>query len=238
MDFIVDNYIWFIVGGVILIMTLIGYIADKTEFVENQKAKDKEKKVKQEKKKKEKKSKEQEIFEKQINNGKNLVLEEGSIDYPVEIEEKPEEEIPVEVDTSFEDQMTGEDGLNFEEPIPAVEDTLSEVPSDSNNIDFETPIASVPESQETPVMENTFEGIDPDIMKPLEGGVLNLDKYAEEPTITEPVIEEPTLESPTLDTAAIPAEEVSEPPLPEVEEIKPAEESSFNDTSDDDVWKF
>lgn len=32
MEFIRDNYIWFIVGGVILIMAVIGYIADKTDF--------------------------------------------------------------------------------------------------------------------------------------------------------------------------------------------------------------
>ena len=32
MEFIVDNYIWFIVGTVILLMTLIGYIAERTDF--------------------------------------------------------------------------------------------------------------------------------------------------------------------------------------------------------------
>ena len=32
MDFIVDNYIWFIVIGVVILMAVIGYIADKTDF--------------------------------------------------------------------------------------------------------------------------------------------------------------------------------------------------------------
>ena len=32
MDFIMDNYVWFIVIGVIIIMAIIGYIADKTDF--------------------------------------------------------------------------------------------------------------------------------------------------------------------------------------------------------------
>ena len=45
MDFIVDNYVWFIVGGVIILMAVIGYIADKTDFGR----KGKENKVKEEK---------------------------------------------------------------------------------------------------------------------------------------------------------------------------------------------
>jgi len=30
--FIVDNYIWFIIGGIVLIMALIGYLAEKQDF--------------------------------------------------------------------------------------------------------------------------------------------------------------------------------------------------------------
>ena len=32
MQFIVDNYIWFIVGGVVLLMAIIGFFADRTDF--------------------------------------------------------------------------------------------------------------------------------------------------------------------------------------------------------------
>ena len=32
MDFLLDNYVWFICGGVIAIMTIIGYFAEKTDF--------------------------------------------------------------------------------------------------------------------------------------------------------------------------------------------------------------
>lgn len=32
MDFIMENYVWFIVGGVIILMAIIGFIADKTDF--------------------------------------------------------------------------------------------------------------------------------------------------------------------------------------------------------------
>lgn len=32
MKFIIDNYIWFIIMGVVLLMIVIGYYAEKTEF--------------------------------------------------------------------------------------------------------------------------------------------------------------------------------------------------------------
>lgn len=31
-DFIVENYIWFIVGAIVLLMIIIGFIAEKTDF--------------------------------------------------------------------------------------------------------------------------------------------------------------------------------------------------------------
>jgi len=56
MQFVFDNYIWFLVGGIIILMVVIGYIAEKTDFghkeikkVENKKDK-KEKDVKKLKK--------------------------------------------------------------------------------------------------------------------------------------------------------------------------------------------
>ena len=53
MDFITDNYIWFIVGGVVILMAIIGYIADKTDFGRKWKTE----KVVEKKKKKNKESK-------------------------------------------------------------------------------------------------------------------------------------------------------------------------------------
>lgn len=45
-DFITENYVWIIVGAIILIMFIIGYIADKTDF--GRKPSQKKEKVKQE----------------------------------------------------------------------------------------------------------------------------------------------------------------------------------------------
>lgn len=59
MDFIMDNYVWFIVIGVIVLMAIIGYFADKTDFGRKTKEEksDKVEKVDKKKNKKEKNKK-------------------------------------------------------------------------------------------------------------------------------------------------------------------------------------
>ncbi len=56
MDFVIENYIWFLIIGVVLVMALIGYIAEKTDFV-------KEKEPKEKKQKKSKKNVEEVVEE-------------------------------------------------------------------------------------------------------------------------------------------------------------------------------
>lgn len=41
MEFIIENYIWFIIGGIVILMTIIGYIADKTNFTKKEENKEK-----------------------------------------------------------------------------------------------------------------------------------------------------------------------------------------------------
>lgn len=48
MDFVIENYVWFLIIGVILVMALIGYIAEKTDFVKEKEPN--EKKTKKSKK--------------------------------------------------------------------------------------------------------------------------------------------------------------------------------------------
>lgn len=52
MDFIVENYLWFGIAGVILLMALIGFLAEKTDFITgtvDNDLKDRKKKKKKEK---------------------------------------------------------------------------------------------------------------------------------------------------------------------------------------------
>lgn len=41
MEFIVENYIWFIIGGIVILMTIIGFIADKTNFTKKKENREK-----------------------------------------------------------------------------------------------------------------------------------------------------------------------------------------------------
>lgn len=59
MDFIIENYVWFIVVFVIIVMAIIGYFADKTDF--GRKIEKKEKKQNNTKEEKQKKQKNEKI---------------------------------------------------------------------------------------------------------------------------------------------------------------------------------
>ena len=118
MDFFYDNYVWFIVIGVILFMALIGFIAEKTDFGRKQfeKKVKKEPKSKKTKIKKEPKKPVEEII---VENS----VEESKIDTPVVIDDKdwmqpleneeiiPENNIENEEETfeSFGDEIINED---------------------------------------------------------------------------------------------------------------------------------
>lgn len=69
MDFVINNYIIFIIVGVILLMALIGYIADNTNF---------EKKPKKEKIKKDKKKKEEFVEQTAVENQETVIPDTNS----------------------------------------------------------------------------------------------------------------------------------------------------------------
>lgn len=93
MDFITENYIWFIVGGVVVLMAIIGYIADKTDFGR----KGKTEKIVDKKKKKNKETKptkievdakginelSQDVAEKNFKNSENEVNNDVSFTPPL-----------------------------------------------------------------------------------------------------------------------------------------------------------
>ncbi len=97
LDFVIDNYIWFLVGGIVLLMTLIGYFAEKTQF------------GKKSNRKKEK------PLEK--------VIPVPSVAVPPVQEEveKKVEEVPVALveEESVEEPMESLDDIEIQEPEPA-----------------------------------------------------------------------------------------------------------------------
>lgn len=98
LDFVIENYVWFLVGGIVLLMTLIGYFAEKTQFGK--------KKGKNEKKS----AKEAPI----------KFVEIPSVqEQPEEIlleQDMPTQDAEVEVDEEVEEPMESLDAIEIQEP--------------------------------------------------------------------------------------------------------------------------
>lgn len=102
MEFILDNYMWILGGCIVLLMTLIGYIADKSNYIEKQKERDNKSKEKNEVKKKNHLTYGKKAFNKEIGKGDNLVLEESLLTYPVEFDKELEEIVIPNNETEIE----------------------------------------------------------------------------------------------------------------------------------------
>lgn len=133
MDFIVENYMWFIIGGIVILMAVVGYIADITDFGRNRV--EKEPKEKTEKPKKEKVKKEKIKKEKP---NKNKVVQE------VSLEPTAESENPVEINNELPmdevQDIQPEQEIGFEQPNTDLESTMfsNEVNEMGNNVEDET----------------------------------------------------------------------------------------------------
>lgn len=233
MEFIVENSTWIIIFIVILVMTLIGYIADKSNFIETRKEKEKNKKAQVEKEKKNMKTKEQQEFAAEIGDGTDLIMKENNITYPVELD-RPEWKIEIPVQENVEKEMISEkdnDALDFSMDFPDA--TIEENNNDSLTIDSEK--------------ENNFEqnnqGLDNisdinnnyDINAPLQSGVLNLDLYdknSDEKEKSDKENVENEIDSEKNNTTEINKENSDniEMPLPEIDSLK--------EVNDEDIWKF
>ena len=135
-DFITENYIWIIVAGVVILMAVVGYIADKTDFGRNRvekQPKEKKEKVK-EIKTKEKKKKEK-VVEQLPEKQENL----QSV-YEEEIEQTPMKQEFVDESGLFSneqivnDEFTNKDNSIDEtqvdqslfEPLPSIDQVFGE----------------------------------------------------------------------------------------------------------------
>lgn len=152
MDFIINNYVIFIIIGVILLMALIGYIADNTNFEKKPK---KEKKAKKDKKK----QKEDVVTELESTDVVPSIpdenVETNPLDTPSELD------TPVETDTKDATEVSS-DGLMdaFETPSDLtsenVEPTEAEPVSNPETVAVEEPTPNVdpmPMEEPAPVEE-------------------------------------------------------------------------------------
>lgn len=135
MDFIMNNYMWFLIGAIVIVMIIIGYIAEKTDFGHK------------EVKKVEKKSKKQ---EKELKKLKNTNLKLNDVVYT---ENKENTEV-LDVDASNQLTNNIEEDLTVplsgvkEEKLNIIEEDLT-VPLNNKTIeDLSVPLNASSNNQE------------------------------------------------------------------------------------------
>lgn len=160
MEFFVDNWLWFLVAGIIILMTLIGYIAEKTDFgrkeIQPKPKKEKVKKVKEKAKKVKGNDEPVEVLEiekddvkpeLQVSLATDSILEKEpveSIIKPEETEEFPEElKVPFG-DNSYEDSINNIPESDNHDNL--VEEVVEEEPIEDQKLDdINTPDIELPD---------------------------------------------------------------------------------------------
>lgn len=127
MEFFVDNWLWFLVAGIIILMTIIGYIAEKTDFGR----KDIQPKPKREKAKKTKEK-------------AKRVKENNE---PIEILEIQKDEVKPELQVSLATDSILEEPAELIIKSEENEEIPEELKGTSGDSVFEKPISNIPESE-------------------------------------------------------------------------------------------
>ena len=229
-DFIVNNYIWFIVGGIVVILTIIGYFAEKSDFLAK-------KVVNQEDSKD---SAPETVDENKEGRGLRDILNSHKVE-----EKKVEEDIvapltdtPTPVDTPVSDvpqelfaPINAASVPVAETPVvdaPLVEAPVVEAPA------IDTPVVETPVVEpvmETPVVEAPVveaPALDAPITEPVVDAPV-LDTPVVEPVVEAPAVE-PVIEAPIVEPVTETVEPVVETPVVEPVMETPAVEAPVVDT--------
>ena len=148
MDFVIDNYLWFVVGGIVLLMIIIGYFAEKTNFG---------KKPLSEKKPK-KETKEIEVPEETVEPIITEVQDQGINDM---LSEAVEEDLTVPMDSDFLNVEMAEDTESLPE-VELPEEDLN-VPFGDVEVNTDTPEVETPDVPE--IVEEEPETDEDDVWK-------------------------------------------------------------------------
>lgn len=210
MPFIVDNYIWFAVGGLVIIMAIIGYFADKTDFGR----KNEEKKAKEPKPKKEKKAKKEDKKPEKIEvDAKGI----GELTQSM-VTETPTEEAPME---------------DLYAPLEPLQETT--VQEETVDPSLYEPLTTMEVSEEMTALQ-PMEEVQPEPMVTVDmpatdAVAVEETSEAELQPFTPSTIEEPIEEN------VVEEEPLVQPIQPLEEPVQiPTEEPTA--TEEEDIWKF
>lgn len=152
MDFVVDNYLWFIIGGIVVLMIIIGYFAEKTNF------------GKQPLRKKKSENVEKEIDE-------QATQDVSEVEASVSLEEKGINDILEQTNNEYIEDSISEEQVGLDEVIvdePQQVQELPEVtfPEEDLNVPFGEEEAETKKKkknnkeEETPVLEESEDNED------------------------------------------------------------------------------
>jgi hypothetical protein len=224
MDFIIDNLVWFIVAGIVILMTIIGYFAEKTNFGKNTPESEnenedtnvekveKEKPNKKEKKHKHGKDKDAvaNIDESSINHVDNvemplpLITEEPAAEFPIVNDEvNPQNVVPY--DTNSGSDLFASTPLETvqSDAIVATDDEMKEEPSEEKEVNYDIAnYTDFPKTEEPINVNEDFKGNNEEIFPVAveEPAVVSTPVVVDdvEQPVIEPVIEEPKFEENSL----------------------------------------
>lgn len=174
MDFIVDNYVWFIIGAIVILMAIVGYIADITDFGRKsveKKVKVQKEKVKKEQTKKEKVKKEKVVEElpteqseaetiKDESNNINQTIENETVNGELQDGLSQFTQDNSIENSLFTEEVNGEVESNEEvdqslfEPLPSIDQVFQDTNNDESNIDNSSINATMPEENQTSDIES------------------------------------------------------------------------------------
>lgn len=210
--FLTDNYVWIIVIAVIIVMTIIGYIADKTKFGEKKEQTKKIKPVQEIESTEETNAEESQMddFTTEEPQMDDFTTEESQMDnFMTEEPTDPEVTYDENLDSNFE--MPTESTENETEPFEPVAPLQEEVQEEPMN--FEMPMETEEVQQEEIVPENSSESSS-EVSEPVNMPV-------EENSISETIFPEESTE----EDFGLPSIDTLNQEIAEVED-------------DEDVWKF
>lgn len=165
--FLTDNYVWIIVIAVIIVMTIIGYIADKTKFGEKKEKPEKVKPVKEMEK-----NEETIVGEPQMD---DFMEEEPQMDNFM-MEQPTEQEVTLDNNINTDFEMPTEDvGFESFEPVAPLQEEVQE-----ESMDFEMPMETEPVQNEEVLPENSVETVSETMDVPVEENVNQENTFSEE----------------------------------------------------------
>lgn len=218
-EFINENYLWFIIGGAVLLMALIGYIAEKTNFGRGGGNK-KEKKDKEVVVVKESIPSEPVIQPNIVPDADNLGLEPSNVENDENIE------------NIIGDNNVNNDVIDEDLTVPLNLTVESEEPLYTPEEDLTVPLEPNMESIEN----DTIDNVDEDLTVPLDFSSAFNNTINDEPTapenneIPEVMSEEPVSFQEISDNDIVPRPNDQTMELPDID--------SLDEETEEDVWKF